>query len=194
MQNKYGAVIDATHPYAVEVSTNVRFASKVADLPYVRIIRPSIDCSDCLMAHTTAEACSMVPDDDGNVLATTGNKEILDYTTISNFEKRVYARVLPDDASIKSCIAIGLDKDHIIGEKGPFGLEHNIETIRKFNIKHMITKESGVAGGFLEKLDAARQCGVNTIVVQRPQDEDGILPQELITILSNLVPKVSEER
>ncbi len=194
MQNKYGAVIDATHPYAVEVSANVRLASKMANLSYVRIIRPSIDCSDCVMASTTAEACHKIPDDGKNVLATTGNKEILDYTSIQNFKQRVYARVLPDDASIKSCLAVGLPKNHIIGEKGPFSLEHNLETIKKFDIKHMITKESGAAGGFLEKLDAARQCGVNIIVVKRPQDEDGILPQDLISILSDLTPKISEER
>ncbi len=194
MRGAFGAVIDATHPYAVEVSANVRKAAAISGMPYVRIIRPSVDCSDCTVAGSTAEACSLVPDDDGNVLATTGNKEILDYTAIANYAQRVYARVLPDESSIRSCVAVGIPSDHVIGGQGPFSLEQNLETLRKFDIRHMITKESGVAGGLPEKLEAARECGVNVIVVKRPQDEDGILPDEMISILSKLAPRLPETR
>ncbi len=194
MKQGFGAVIDATHPYAVEVSANVRQAADIVRVPYVRIIRPSIDFSDCAVASSTAEACAMVPDDGGNVLATTGNKEIYCYTAIADFAKRVYARVLPDEVSVESVITTGIPEDHVIGAKGPFSLEQNVETMRKLGIRHMITKESGATGGFVEKLEAARQCGVDVIVVKRPQDEDGLLPEELVAILSRLAPKLPEKR
>lgn len=186
MRTGFDIVIDATHPYATEVSANVRSSAEAVGLPYVRVIRPSIDYSDCPVAPSTAEACKMVPADGGNVLATTGNKEILAYQAIDGFAERVYARVLPDPDSVQSCIDAGLPADHVIGAQGPFTLEQNLQAIDDYGIEYMISKESGATGGFSEKLEAARERGITMIVVARPQDEDGVLPDELLSILSDI--------
>ncbi|MGI6217744.1 MAG: precorrin-6A reductase [Coriobacteriales bacterium] len=183
MSSWFDFVVDATHPYAVNISQHVRESASEVGLDYVRIIRPSIDFNDCVTASSVEEACWMVPSDGGNVLGTTGNRDITSYTVIEDYRNRVHVRVLPEQQSIDSCHAVGIDDDHIIAAKGPFSIEQNLEAIDSRNIRYMITKESGTAGGFPEKLEAARMRDVKVVVVSRPQDEDGVLPDELLNIL-----------
>lgn len=180
MGQGFSCVLDATHPYAVEVSRNVRSAAERVGLAYIRVIRPRVDFSGCLVAQTVEEACREVPADGGCVLAATGNKEIADYTVIEDYRKRVFARVLPDEASVESCRAIGLSDDHIITGTGPFSVADNESLMRAHDISYLITKESGQAGGFPEKLEAAHACGCTVIVVCRPQHEAGLLPEEAL--------------
>jgi len=179
----FARIVDATHPYATAVSANVRRAAFQANVPYTRIIRPRIDFGDCRTAESVEDACASVGSDGGTVLAATGNKEIWAYRVIPGFPERVFARVLPDEDSVESCRAAGLPDDHIITGQGPFSAEDNRALIEKHGIGIMITKESGAAGGFPEKLAAARDCGCAVIVVTRPQDEDGLLPDEFLASL-----------
>ena len=168
MQGGFTVAVDATHPYAVAVSANVRTAAEKAGLPLLRLLRPESQHPDCLYADSVAEACTLVPE--GNVLAATGSKEIAAYRVIPDYQNRVYARVLPLESSLNDCRRAGLDDDHILGAKGPFSLENNISTMERYAIRSMITKDGGAAGGFPEKLEAARRCGVQVILVRRPKD------------------------
>ena len=52
--------------------------------------------------------------------------------------------------------------------RGPFSLEENRRQIREFGIGVLVTKDSGHAGGTLEKLEAARSGGCRVVVVRRP--------------------------
>lgn len=177
MAEGFACAVDATHPYAVAVSRNVREAAAQAGLPYLRLLRPESAHPGCLYADTVAEACSLVPP--GNVLAATGSKDILAYAAIPDYRQRVYARVLPVDASLAQCRDAGLPDSHILAAKGPFTLEENLRTLRRCEIRSMITKDGGAAGGFPEKLEAARICGVQVILVRRPKD-DGLTMAELL--------------
>ena len=168
MQGGFTVAVDATHPYAVAVSANVRAAAEKAGLPLLRLLRPESQHPDCLYADSVAEACTLVPA--GNVLAATGSKEIAAYRVIPDYQNRVYARVLPLESSLNDCRRAGLDDGHILGAKGPFSLEDNISTMERYAIRSMITKDGGAAGGFPEKLEAARRCGVQVILVRRPKD------------------------
>lgn len=176
-------VVDATHPYAVQVSANVRAAAGEAGVPYVRVVRPQMDTGGSTTAASVAQACTMVPAGAGNVLAVTGSKEIDAYAAIDGFRKRVFARVLPDERSMEACRAAGLPDDHIITGQGPFSVEQNVRVLREHGIRWMITKESGDAGGFPQKLTAAQECGCEVIVVRRPQDEDGLQLDQVVELL-----------
>ena len=110
----------------------------------------------------------MVPE--GNVLAATGSKEIAAYTAIPGFAERVYARVLPLESSVAQCRAAGLPDSHILAARGPFTLEENLAVLRRYAIRSMVTKDGGAAGGFPEKLEAARQSGVEVLLVRRPEE------------------------
>ena len=55
--------------------------------------------------------------------------------------------------------------------QGPFGKELNIALMHQFAIRWLVTKDGGNPGGFAEKLEAARVCGVRSIVIRRPADQ-----------------------
>ena len=177
MGDGFTVAVDATHPYAVAVSANIRAAAEKTGLPLWRLLRAESEHPDCRYADSVAEACTMVPE--GNVLAATGSKEIAAYTVIPDYQNRVYARVLPLESSLNDCHKAGLDDGHILAAKGPFSLETNMETMERYHICSMITKDGGAAGGFPEKLEAARRCGVAVILVRRPV-EDGSTMEEIL--------------
>lgn len=182
----FAFVLDATHPYAVVVSQNLRLAAQNRALAYYRLLRETGDYEGCLVAPSVAEACRLVLP--GNVLAATGSKEIAAYTVISDFQSRVYARVLPAPASVESCLAAGLPQDHILAATGPFSVDENVETLHRLAIKTLITKDGGVRGGFGEKLEAARLCGVRLIVVGRPAEPEGLGFDAALTMLKEEAP------
>ena len=69
----FDEVIDATHPYAVEVTANIKAACKKTETHYLRLIRESIHADDCVYTATTEEAAAFLNTTTGNVLLTTGS-------------------------------------------------------------------------------------------------------------------------
>ena len=85
--------------------------------------------------------------------------------------ERLYPRVLPTLAGITACEAAGIPHRNILAMQGPFTQELNAALLRQFRISYMVTKDGGVAGGFAEKAEAAAQCGVQLIVLRRPEEQ-----------------------
>lgn len=183
MAQNFVAVLDATHPYAVVVSQNIQEACQASGVPYFRFLRPESQHEGCIYADSVTDACKMTSS--GNVLMATGSKEISACTVMENHQNRVYARVLPLESSMVACHDAGLDNSHILAGKGPFSTAENVETMTKYNISTMITKDSGANGGFPEKLEAAKACGVQVIVVRRPSTY-GRNYQEILKDLEDL--------
>ena len=74
----------------------------------------------------------------------------------------------------------------LILEKGPFSVEQNIAHLKLSGAEILVTKESGAAGGFPEKLEAAKLCGVDVIVLKRPV-ESGNTMDEIKDIIMKTV-------
>ena len=177
--NGIGIVIDATHPYAVEVSKHIKQACGTTMTEYLRLLRDTSGYDeDMTMADTIEESCTMV--EDGNVLATTGSKQIGEYTQLVDYKQRLYARVLPTQESIDLCKKAGLDDDHIITSFGVLSVAENMEMMARYQIKTMITKDGGTKGGFGEKRLACKQGNIKCIVVKRPMVEDGFSMTEIL--------------
>lgn len=173
-------VIDATHPYADLVSENIRSACERAGKTYLRLLRPSLAADpSCVLVDTTEEAVSYLTDTNGAILVTTGSKELAKFTELPDYEKRVYARVLPLPGVIASCAELGFDAAHTIGIQGPFSLEMNVAMLQAVHASWMVTKESGRNGGFEEKIEAARRAGVKVILIGRPNEEEGLSENEV---------------
>ena len=73
---------------------------------------------------------------------------------------------------------IGFGEGHVILGQGPFSVEQNNEHIRLCNAKILLTKESGSAGGYPEKVQAAKNSGIRLITLARP-DENGMTLDEV---------------
>lgn len=191
-----GIVFDATHPYADVVTENIREAAKNTGRRYYRILRKSLLSSYAAglmepeegelqvdFVKDAAEAAEFLKSTRGNVLLTTGSKELSAFTEIENYQKRLYARVLPTSNVVAKCEALGFDAGHLICMQGPFTKELNAAMLRQIGAAWMVTKESGQAGGFPEKYAAARDAGCRLLVIGRPMREVGVTLEEALSLL-----------
>ena len=185
------AVFDATHPYAAEATRNIKEACGRAGVSYLRVTRESAAAenpggdsgkgpaaafaSQVVYVHSVEEAVCYLKDREGDILVTTGSKELAAYTALPGYEERLYVRVLPSCAAISACEDIGIRGKRIIAMQGPFSEEMNRAMMRQLGVRYLVTKEAGAAGGFLEKLSAAEALSVTAVVIGRPLEErDGI--------------------
>jgi len=165
-------VIDATHPYAEIITKNVQFVCEQNGIEYIRLLRDEIIRDDVIYVCNIDEAVHLLRNTNGNIFISTGSKEIYKYCDIENYKNRIAARVLPAEDSIRKCNELGLK--NVIYKKGPFGYIENIQEFRKYNIKWLVTKSSGKNGGFNEKVNAAKELGINVIVIKRPIENNGL--------------------
>lgn len=161
--------IDATHPYAVLATANIRAAAKLTGIPYRRLSRRLSSFPEGSLAVENAEeAARYLQSTEGNVLLTTGAKELSAFSALDG--ARLYPRVLPVAESLDACVRAGIPRRNIIAMQGPFSRELNLALIREFSIRYLVTKDGGEAGGFAEKAAAAGNGGAVLIVLRPPED------------------------
>lgn len=178
-------VLDATHPYAAVVTENIREACRLFGLEYVRVLRSgSSRQSEAVYVDTVEDAAEYLKGTAGNVLLTTGSKDLRKFTVIPGYQNRLYARVLSLPEVMADCSSYGLEGRHLIGMQGPFTMEMNAAMLRQYDCKYLVTKDSGKAGGFLEKIQAAQQCGAIPVIIGRPLKEEGLDPDAARAFLS----------
>ena len=186
-------VVDATHPYAVLVTENIRGAAEKEGIELIRLIRENVMTEPegtgpgtesasfgIRIAEDPAEAARMAGENGGNVLLTTGSKDLKIYASHIPADK-MFPRVLPLHDSITACEEAGIPHRNIIAVQGPFSEELNRAVIRDYRIGILVTKESGKAGGFEEKIRACEACGIPAVVIRRPE-EKGVSYEEALRI------------
>ena len=148
--------VDATHPYATEATRNICAAAAAVG-------------AGSVVLQTAARAAAYLAGKSGNILLATGAKELPAFAPLD--PARLYPRVLPTLAGITACETAGIPHRNIIAMQGPFTRELNVAVMHQFHIAYMVTKDGGAAGGFAEKAQAAAQCGVQLIVLRRPEEQ-----------------------
>lgn len=185
------AVFDATHPYAVAVSENIRSACESSGTGYVRILREDSEAefTDGVSIFDDAASCAQaLSSTEGNILLTTGSKDLAVYAADPEVRSRLFVRVLPSEESIRLCGEAGISGRQIIAMQGPFSCEMDRAVMRQYDIGVLVTKASGAAGGFPEKLRAARECGVPAFVIGRPAAEHGMPVSEALELFFDIKP------
>ena len=176
-------VIDATHPFACAVTENIRKACEETRCEYLRCLRQREQTSGTdgkkKVFCDVRTAVEFLKHTDGNILIATGGKELKEYTKIPGDEKRCYARVLSTLASVEQATALGFEGKHLIAMQGPFSKELNTALLHQIQAKYFVTKESGQAGGFAEKVKAAKETGALLVVIARPQEKGKSLEEVL---------------
>lgn len=198
-------VIDATHPYAVEVTDNIIEACKETGFSYIRLIREensTAEEADIIHVPDIESAVAYLKHKEGNILITTGSKELNKYTLLDNYRERCYARVLSVASVVEECSKIGFEGKNLFCMQGPFSEEFNYVQIRMIHAAYVVTKSSGTNGGFLEKYRAAMRAGVKLVVIGRPveskvktdsmsyrevlvflREKYGVLPKQKVTLI-----------
>ncbi len=181
----YDIVVDATHPYAKIVTENIRGAvaslSGETEIRYLRlqrkIDRKAQDVGDLrnLRYFETNEACAKALETtEGNILLTTGSKELAVYCASGKLNDKLYVRILPGRESLELCMAQGIKGRQILALQGPFSVEMNLAILKQYDIRHLVTKNSGRAGGYREKLEAAERIGIPVYVIEPENAEANI--------------------
>lgn len=176
-QKQFDQVIDATHPYAVEVTKNIKQACENCAIPYIRVLRSSQQVpsdGEVVLVDSVEEAIDFLENTEGNILVTTGSKELHRFTRLTDYENRIYARVLSLPNVVEQCSSLGFQGAHLICMQGPFLKEMNTAMLRQYQCRYLVTKEAGKNGGFEEKCEAAKAAGAVLVVIGRPQQESGI--------------------
>ncbi len=185
----FDLVVDATHPYADKVTENIASACQKIGAEYLRLLRDSnSDDSDGVFVENTAACVEYLKSTEGNILLTTGSKELPAYAELHD---RIYARVLPMQASLDICAQSGIAPERIIAMQGPFDEAMNLALLEMTKAKYMVTKDTGGPGGYGAKISAAKKAGVQAIIIGRPVQQEGMDLDAVIRLMEqrfNLKP------
>ena len=106
-------------------------------------------------------------DTEGPVFLTTGSKNLVDFTRLPEYRERVTCRILPLRDSLDNAIGLGYPPSHIICMQGPFSKALNVAMFRQCGARYIVSKDTGKAGGFEDKVAAAAEVGAKLILIDR---------------------------
>ena len=173
-QNSISAIVDASHPYAVAVSSQAIAVATKLRLPYLRYERQNYQEANDLANAQRQELPSiehLVAGDYLNnhrALLTLGCKALAQFQPWQE-RATLFARVLPKIASLETAISAGFTSDRLIAIRPPISLATEMALWQQWKISLVVTKASGKAGGENIKQQAARELGIPLIVITRPQ-------------------------
>ena len=171
-------VVDATHPYAKEVTANIKAACRAENTEYMRLLRDvtgeGSEAADAVFVDSVDEAAEYLAGTEGVIFAATGSKELHKYTVIPGYRERVVARVLSTPGVAAECAELGFQGENLICMQGPFSRELNVAMLKAKKAGYLVTKVTGRAGGYEEKIEAAREAGCVCVIVGRPETEEGM--------------------
>ncbi len=172
-REKFDFVIDATHNFAVQASENIRLACGGAGLDYMRVNREVLEKCECdgvKYFEDVRELCEFLQREEGNIFLSTGSKDLELFASFLG-GARLFPRVLPMVESLQICERAGIKPAQISAMQAPFSVEANLDGIRRAGAKFFVTKQTGKAGGYFEKLQAAKIAGVTLCVIMPKQKE-----------------------
>lgn len=162
--------VDATHPYAVDATKNIRTACKTAGIEYHRLLRAESPLpAGSMVFASAAHAAEFLTRMQGNILLATGAKELSAFAVLE--PERLFPRVLPTRDGIAACEGANIPHKNIIAMQGPFSYALNRALMEQFHIRFLVTKDGGAAGGFAEKAEAAQDTGAQLVVIRRPAEQ-----------------------
>lgn len=170
-ENGVKVLVDASHPYAIQISGTAMKIAKEMNIEYIRYERKStLDTfpkNDLIVEVPTYEELGeALKDLDGCILNTTGSRNI-DKILELKLKNRIVHRVLPSLKVMEEVFALGVKVEDLIFIKGPISYELNKAFIKEYDGKALITKDSGPQGGTYEKIKAAIDMGIKVFVVER---------------------------
>ena len=147
-------IIDAAHPFASQLHETIANVASEYDIPVIRYERiyPPRDV-DITWIDDYAE----VPTDIHTLLATTGVQSISKLKYLEEKGIKVIYRILNRESSILLAHQQGATDDQLCFY--PQTVEADA----------VLMKESGVSGGFVEKIAEAREKGMRIIALKRPK-------------------------
>lgn len=162
IEHSTNAVIDATHPFAVQISASAGQACAATGIPLLRLERPG--WSDrpgdrWIWVDDLEQAANTLAQLGERVFLTTGRQGLVAFAGLRDAWFLIRC-VDPPEPPLPPRSAVLLDR-------GPYTLDGELDLIDAHEIEMVVTKDSG--GTDTEaKLDAARERGLPVVIVRRP--------------------------
>jgi precorrin-6A/cobalt-precorrin-6A reductase len=170
-KEQIAAILDASHPYAVEISRMTTRAAAQWQIPYLRFERPTVDArSDNSQVIWLDSFETLLVGDyllGQRVLLTVGYKTLPLFHSWQD-RSTLFARILPAVTSLEAAIAAGFTSDRIIALRPPVSAELEKVLWRHWDISLVVTKASGAAGGEEIKRSVAAELGMPLVIIARP--------------------------
>jgi precorrin-6A/cobalt-precorrin-6A reductase len=170
-EQQIAAILDASHPYAVEVSKMATRAAEQWKIPYLRFERPAVNAPDDNLQVICLESFEALLAGDyllqQRVMLTVGYKALQLFCSWQD-RSTLFARILPAVTSLEAASAAGFTSDRIIALRPPVSAELEKALWRQWEISRVVTKASGTAGGEEIKRSVAALLGIPLIVIARP--------------------------
>ncbi len=163
-------IIDATHPFAVNISKQLMDISHNLKVPYLRYERPVVtNYKKSLLVDSCQEAIAMAKTFGKNIFLAIGIKKLEIFLKDQDVNrKNLFLRCLPFGDSIDNALNLGILPENIIAMQGPYSSSFNKVLWENWKINCVITKESGLEGGLSEKIEACENLNIPLIIIKRP--------------------------
>jgi precorrin-6A/cobalt-precorrin-6A reductase len=164
------AILDASHPYAVEISKLAIATSTEYHIPYLRYERPHYQTEDSQTIHLDSFETLLTGDylTQQRVMLTLGYRNLARFKSWQD-RSTLFVRILPSEVSLKAAFDADFTPNHIIAIRPPISPELEKALWKQWNISLVVTKASGVAGGEETKQKVASELGIKLIIIDRPQ-------------------------
>ncbi len=185
--NRILLTCDFSHPFAEIVTKNADEASEESGIPYMRFEREGTGIPEGAVVFDNILALKEYMENlEGTFLITTGSKNASDFVDV-NSGKRLVFRVLPETESIRILKDLGVHMRDIVAAAGPFSEDMNRCMIREYGSDYLVTKETGIRGGFPEKISAALKEGIIPLVIKRQENKKSYSMDEIRTAMEEIL-------
>ncbi len=172
---RVGAVLDVSHPFAVEISRGAIAATQALGLPYWRYERPTLGPEEptdggSAFIHRVSDLDQVLTRE-----CLTGQRVLLTlgYRWLHRFApwqsgSTLFARILPSTVALEAALAAGFTPDRLIALRPPIGADLEAALWQQWRIGRVITKASGAPGGEDVKRAIAQRLGISLYILDRP--------------------------
>lgn len=174
LQHGVRLLVDAAHPFAQRLHETIAVVANQLQIPVIRYDRIYPErASDLTWIDDYSELPALLAPS-STLLATTGVQSISKLKPLENMGIKIYYRILPRESSVALAKAQGATDEQLCYYEDSSQIDIDADAI--------LLKESGLSGGFVEKVNVAKARGMRIIVLKRP---------ELTTNLSSLTTSLS---
>ena len=178
-QQQISHLIDATHPFAAQISWNAAEAAQAAGVAHLMLIRPAwaqVQGDRWIEVESHSEAAAALPGLAERLFLTIGRQELGAFAHLHQiwFLMRMIDPPLPDAA---------VPPGEILLERGPFSLASEHALLAQYQIEAIVSKNSGGEATYA-KIIAARELGLPVVMVQQPLMPTGNRVSEIAAALS----------
>jgi precorrin-6A/cobalt-precorrin-6A reductase len=166
-EERIDRMVDATHPFAVQMTRHARAAA--GTIPLLRLERPAwapAPGDNWLPVPDMPAAARALGEAPRRVLLTIGQKELAAFRAAPWHHYVVRSVDPPDPTSLPR----GAE---VIAATGPFALEAERTLLETHGIEVIVTKNSG-GSATAAKLAAARERGIPVVMMERPIPPPGL--------------------